>query len=118
MKELKCTVCERGCILHADMDLYEISVSGNECPRGREYALGEYASPVRTAVFNVRVRGGAAPVVAARTARPVAVNKILPLSRLLAKLEVAAPVREGQTLFAALLGESLTAVSSVGRKEK
>lgn len=116
MKEIRCTECERGCLLRADSDLYEISVSGNYCPRGREYALKEYTNPVRLATFNVRVRDGASPVVAARTARPIAVAKILPLSRLLLRLSVDAPVAAGQTLFVSLLGERIISTSAVEKE--
>ena len=116
MKELKCTACERGCILHADMDLYEISVSGNGCERGREYALTECTNPVRSATFNVRVVGGVRSVVSAKTARPISVTKLLPLSRMVMRLEVRAPVKAGQTLFASLLGERIVATSTVERE--
>ena len=113
MKEIRCTACERGCLLLADSDLYEISVSGNGCERGREYALAECINPVRCATFNVRVAGGSRPVVSSKTARPVAVAKILPLSRMILRLEVQAPIAAGQTLFASLLGERIVATSSV-----
>lgn len=116
MKEIRCTECERGCLLRADSDLYEISVSGNECPRGREHAIREYTNPVREVTFNVRVRGGKAPVVPARTARPIAVAKILPLARLLTKLSASAPIKEGQTLFDSLLGERIISTSSVEKE--
>lgn len=116
MKEIKCTACERGCILRADSDLYEITISGNKCPRGKEYALSEYINPTREVTFNVRVRGGCSPVVSAKTAHPIAVSKILPLSRLLIKLSVDAPVAEGQTLFASLLGERIISTSAVEKE--
>ena len=116
MKEIKCTACERGCTLRADSDLYEITISGNKCPRGKEYALGEYINPTREVTFNVRVRGGSSPVVSAKTAYPIAVTKILPLSRLLLKLSVDAPVAEGQPLFASLLGERIVSTSAVEKE--
>lgn len=117
MKEIKCTACERGCLLRADSDLYEITVSGNACPRGKEYAVSEYLNPVRSVTFNVKVRGGKVPVVPSKTARPIAVAKILPLSRLLLKLSVDAPIAEGQTLFASLLGEKIISTASVEKEE-
>ena len=71
MKEFTCIMCPRGCRLTADSDLYELTVSGNACERGREYAESEYSNPVRTVTFNVGVSGGERRVVSARTARPV-----------------------------------------------
>lgn len=118
MKEMTCAACPKGCKLRVDSDLYEVSVSGNECAVGRDYAVGEYTNPVRTATFNVRVRGGSAAVVSAITARPISLVKILPASRLLKKLYVDAPIKEGQILFSSLLGEKIIATSSVGKVEK
>ena len=51
-----------------------------------------------------------------KTAYPIAVTKILPLSRLLLKLSVDAPVAEGQTLFASLLGERIVSTSAVEKE--
>lgn len=117
MKEIICAACGKGCLLRVDSDLYEISVSGNECARGKDYAAGEYANPVRPATFNVRVCGGKAAVAAAKTARPIALAKILPVSRLIKKLYADAPVKEGQVLFASLLGEEIIATSSVEKAD-
>ena len=69
MKEFTCIMCPRGCRLTADSDLYELTVSGNACERGREYAESEYSNPVRTVTFNVGVSGGERRVVSA-AARP------------------------------------------------
>lgn len=117
MKEIICAACNKGCRLSVDSDLYEVSVSGNECALGRDYAVSEYTNPVRTATFNVRVRGGAAAVVSAKTDRPVSLAKILPASRLLKKLYVDAPISEGQVLFSSLLGEKIIATSSVEKAD-
>ena len=55
-------------------------------------------------------------MVSAKTARPIAVTKLLPLSRMVMRLEVRAPLKAGQTLFASLLGERIVATSTVERE--
>lgn len=117
MKEFICIVCPRGCRLRVDSDLYEPTVSGNACPRGKDYAIAEYTNPTRTVTFNIRVEGGERPVVSARTARPVAVVKVLPMARLSKKISVKAPIKAGQTLVASLLGEKIIATSAVAKAD-
>lgn len=117
MKEFTCIMCPRGCRLTADSDLYELTVSGNACERGREYAESEYSNPVRIVTFNVGVSGGERRVVSARTARPVPLSKVLPVARLARRMTVFAPVSAGDVLFPSLLGEKIIATSSVAKAE-
>lgn len=117
MKEFTCIVCPRGCRLTVDSDLYEPIVSGNACPRGRDYAVSEYTNPTRTVTFNIRVEGGDRPVVSVKSVRPVAVVKVLPMARLAKKLTVKAPIRIGQVVIASLLGERIIATSAVAKAE-
>lgn len=41
MKELTCIGCPRGCTLKIERDGDGWSVTGNTCPRGREFAISE-----------------------------------------------------------------------------
>ena len=57
MKNFVCIRCPLGCALTAEEKNGEIVVTGNSCPRGREYAVSEMTDPVRTFSVSVRVRG-------------------------------------------------------------
>ena len=48
MKNFVCIRCPLGCALTAEEKNGEIVVTGNSCPRGREYAVSEMTDPVRT----------------------------------------------------------------------
>ena len=47
MKEFTCIICPRGCLLKVDDNM---NVTGNTCPRGKDYAISELTNPVRTIV--------------------------------------------------------------------
>ena len=61
MKELTCIRCPMGCVMSIEEKNGEYTVTGNTCPRGREYAISEMTAPVRTFSVSVRVKGGDPP---------------------------------------------------------
>lgn len=114
MKEYVCIICPRSCLLKVENSIYETTVTGNGCKRGYKYGLEEHTNPVRTVTMNVKVIGGACPVVSAKTARPVALYATLQLALLAKKLSVNAPIKQGDVLFESLLGEKIIATKDVG----
>ena len=66
--DLTCIRCPMGCAIHVEMENGQVvSVTGNTCPRGAEYAKSEATAPVRTVTSTVRALGGVRPVVAVKT---------------------------------------------------
>lgn len=61
MKELTCIGCPRGCTLKIERDGDGWSVTGNTCPRGREFAVSEMTAPKRTICSTVRTAFPDAP---------------------------------------------------------
>ena len=71
--DLTCIRCPMGCAIHVEMENGQVvSVTGNTCPRGAEYAKSEATAPVRTVTSTVRALGGVRPVKA-----PVHIGDIL-----------------------------------------
>ena len=66
MKELTCIGCPRGCTLKIERDGDGWSVTGNTCPRGREFAISEMTAPKRTICSTVRTAFPDAPVLPVR----------------------------------------------------
>ena len=59
-KELICIVCPMGCQLNVQMENGNVvSVSGNTCPRGENYAKTELINPMRVITTTVRTEEGA-----------------------------------------------------------
>ena len=84
MKNFVCIRCPLGCALTAEEKNGEIVVTGNSCPRGREYAVSEMTDPVRTFSVSVRVTSGDRGAVAVRVSAPVnkkVIAAIAPLAR-------------------------------------
>ena len=58
-KELTCIACPLGCNLVVTMEEKNVlNVTGNTCPRGKEYAITECTSPKRTVTTTVLCENG------------------------------------------------------------
>ncbi|NOZ24369.1 MAG: DUF1667 domain-containing protein [Planctomycetes bacterium] len=117
-KEYTCTVCPMGCTLIVTYEGDEIiDVTGYECNKGTDYATKEHTSPERMLTTTVRVEGGELPLVPVRTTDPIPKGVMLYCMEALAKVEVAAPVKEGDTIVSDILGTgvNIIATRSVGK---
>ncbi len=58
-KNLTCIVCPLGCLLEVEQEGSEVvSVEGNGCKRGRDYAVTECTNPRRVITTTVRTQEG------------------------------------------------------------
>ena len=101
MKELTCIVCPRGCRLHVDDDT---NVTGNFCPRGKEYAISELTHPVRTITSSIRVNNRPYTLVSVKTSGSVPKDRIFDVMKEINALEVSAPTRIGDVVKENILG--------------
>lgn len=77
-RNLTCIGCPMGCALLVEMNGKEIiSVTGNTCKKGAEYAVKEVTDPTRIVTTTVRVKNGNMPVVSVKTAQDIPKGKIL-----------------------------------------
>ena len=101
MKEFTCIICPRGCRLSVDDNM---NVTGNSCPRGKQYAISELTNPVRTITSSVRVNNREDLLVSVKTSGPIPKGKIFEVMEEINKLSVAAPTRIGDVVKANILG--------------
>lgn len=101
MKELTCIVCPRGCRLKIDDDM---NVTGNTCPRGKEYAINELTHPVRIITSSVRVINRDDLLVSVKTSGAIPKEKIFDVMREINKIGVKAPCEIGQVVSHDILG--------------
>ena len=67
-RELTCIGCPLGCALTVEIDGNEVvSVTGNTCKRGDDYARKEVTNPTRIVTSSVRVEGGTLAAVSVKT---------------------------------------------------
>ena len=98
-KELICIGCPLGCNLTVEMDGAQVvSVNGNTCKRGDDYARKELTDPRRIVTSTVPVAGGNLPVVSVKTATDIPKNKIRECLCALKGVTLTAPVQIGDVI--------------------
>ena len=100
MKEFTCIVCPRGCRLTIDDNM---NVTGNTCPRGKEYAISEVTNPVRTITSSVRVTNREDLLVSVKTNGAIPKGKIFQVMAEINKIGVKAPCKIGQVVLSNVL---------------
>ena len=114
-REMICINCPMGCSLTVTQaDDGTITVTGNTCKRGSDYAAKEVTHPTRIVTSTVCVRGGSIPMVSVKTAQDIPKEKIFEIMKYINALTVTAPVHIGDVLLKDIAG---TGVDLIATKE-
>ena len=97
MKNIICTLCPKGCRLSVDLD--NMTVSGNNCPRGVNYGISELTAPMRTLTSTVKIDGSICRRCPVRSSTDVPREKVVDIMKLLDTVELVAPVKLGDVIF-------------------
>lgn len=98
-KELICIGCPLGCNLTVEMDGGQVvSVNGNTCKRGDDYARKELTDPRRIVTSTVPVAGGNLPVVSVKTTSDIPKGKFRECLCALKGVTLTAPVQIGDVI--------------------
>ncbi|MBP7176431.1 MAG: DUF1667 domain-containing protein [Thermoclostridium sp.] len=121
-KKLVCIVCPMGCqmvVSQNEEDAIE-KVTGNQCKRGREYAIAECTNPVRTVTSTIAVLNGELPVAPVKTDKPIPKHLISECMRIFNQCMVQAPVSIGDIIVRNILdtGANIVATSNIGEAEE
>ncbi len=98
-RELICIGCPLGCPLTAIVDGEDISVTGNTCKRGEDYARKEILNPSRTVTSSIHVDGGEIAMVSVKTAQDIPKGKIMDVMKEIRRTRASAPVHIGDILI-------------------
>ena len=102
-RNLTCIVCPIGCQLSVTLeDGVVTEVTGNTCPRGKQYAIDECTNPVRTVTSTVRTVGGG--VIPVKTDRPIPKELMFDCMREIDRTVAALPAHIGDVVIENLLG--------------
>ena len=108
VREMTCIMCPMGCDLTvktgAAAGADEILVTGNTCPKGKEYALQEMTDPQRNIATSVLVKGGELPLASVRLDHMIPKNRIFDVMAEIRKQSLEAPVYAGQVVIENVLG--------------
>lgn len=102
-----------GCGLEVTYDAEKVmSVKGNECPRGKDYAAKEIFHPERIVTTTVRVKGARIPVLPVKTRKSVPKELGMKIVRAASKITVDAPVLTGDVIISDVLGTGVDLVAA------
>ena len=126
---LTCILCPNGCELQvayeavteadgAGESVKLLSVTGNKCPRGMEYAKQEIINPMRNIASSVTLVGGMMPLVSVRLTGPIPKAKIMDVMEVIRSVSVQAPVKIGDVIVENVLGLGVDVIATrnVGSK--
>lgn len=115
--KLVCIVCPRGCNLTVEKSGEEFEVTGNGCPRGKQYAIDEMTCPMRVLTSSVFVEDGNYKLLSVKTAGSIPKAKLEQALKEVAKVRAKAPVNIGDVLIhnIADTGVDLVATRKIAR---
>ena len=107
-RELTCIAGPLGCSLTVRLEgKTVISVEGNTCPRGKDYAINECTAPVRTVTSTVMCENGG--LVSVKTKNPIPKDKIFEAMSIINKTVASLPISVGDIIIEDLFGSQLVA---------
>lgn len=112
-RDMICIICPRGCSLCADIQGENVTVTGNACPKGQEYAINECTNPVRTVTATVRVSNRYNTMASVKTLTPVAKDKMMEVMNILRQTQIHAPAKIGDVVLADVCGSAIVITKEI-----
>ena len=107
-KELTCIACPLGCSLIVTLEEKKVlSVVGNTCPRGKEYAINECTAPKRMVTTTIRCENG--ELVSVKTSQPIPKEKVFEAMEIINSTVAKLPLSVGDVIIPNLFGSSVVA---------
>jgi CxxC motif-containing protein len=104
-KPMTCIACPQGCLMELEADGSRlISVSGNKCKRGADYARQETEAPMRTLTTSVLTRGLELKMLPVRSSQPIPKGKLFEAMDAVKLITVTSPVKAGAVVAPNFLG--------------
>ncbi len=106
-REMTCIICPKGCALKAELDENGavLSITGNTCKRGSEYAEAECVNPMRTVTSTMRCSDGS--VIPVKTASPIPKASIAACMKIINGGIVTLPVEIGAVVIPDVFGSDI-----------
>jgi len=110
---ITCINCPVGCRMTVTTNEVGefLSVSGNTCPRGANYARQEVTMPERMITAVLPVSGSAVPL-SVKTASPVPKKLIPDVMAALSRLNLSAPIAAGESVLDNVLGTGVSVIAT------
>ena len=110
-RTLTCIVCPLGCQIKVELDGKNVlSVTGNTCPKGKEYAETECVNPVRTVTTTMRCADGS--LVSVKTDRPIPKEKMADCMATINGAVAKTPLAIGDVILTDVFGSNIVATQN------
>lgn len=110
-KELTCIRCPMGCLITVETENGNvISVNGNTCKRGKEYAESECIHPERTVTSTIRSKSG--EPVPVKSDRPIPKERVFDCMRIINNTQISKNVKAGDVIIENIFGCNIVATAS------
>lgn len=103
-KTMICIVCPAGCAMEVWEQDGELSVSGNRCKRGEQFAVSEMTNPMRTICSTVKTVFPEAPVVPVRVSCDIPKGRIFDVMAEINRVLLRERVGRGAVVIPNVLG--------------
>ena len=117
--ELVCLQCPKACVLRIELDEKQeiVSLQGEECKRGREFAEGEVKEPMRILTTTVSISSADKehPLLPVKSASPIPKRLIREAMVELVDVKVPVPVQIGGIVMENILGTGVDMVATAER---
>jgi len=118
--ELICTTCPLGCELYVEYGREKIiTIKGNRCKKGLEYAIKEVFNPQRIVTTTVCIKEAAIPLLPVKTDTSIIRDLMFDVIKESAKIIVQAPIKIGDIIIKNICDSvvNLVATRSIERTE-
>ena len=112
MKQLVCIGCPSGCRLTIDEKDGEYIVTGNTCPRGKEFAISEMTAPKRTICSTVKTAFSDVPVLPVRVSDDIPKEKIFDVMREINAVTLKERIGRGDAVIKDVLGLGVDVIAT------
>ena len=112
-RNLICIICPRGCAMTVEGEGEQLTVTGNACPKGKQYAIDECTHPTRTVTSIVRVANRVDTMVSVKTAAPIPKENIFDVMARIRAARVDAPIEAGTVILSDLYGTEVIATKTI-----
>ena len=112
-KEIICTVCPRGCHIRVAGEGENVkSVEGYSCKRGLEYAMAEFAHPVRILTTTVGITGDEHELLPVRSSAPLPKDRLFECMEVIRGVRVKLPVKRYDVIVPDICGTGVDIVAT------
>ena len=112
MRELVCIVCPRGCIMKIEGEGENITVTGNSCKRGLNFAISEMTEPKRTICSTVKTTFKSVPVLPVRVSADIPKDRIFDVMKEINSVTVTERLGRGDAVIKNVLNLGVDVITT------